>query len=51
MFLLFNGKWIRVDTQELYKFTVWVAQSPAGFKDQLVDATQKFIRKHLVNAG
>ena len=51
VFLLLNGKWIRADTQELYNFTVWVAQSPAGFKDQVVDAIQKFIRKHLVNAG
>ena len=51
VFLLFNGKWIRADTQELYNFTVWVAQSPAGFKDQVVDAIQKFIRTHLVDAG
>jgi death on curing protein len=51
VFLLFNGKWIRADTQELYNFTVWVAQSPAGFKDQVVDAIQKFVRTHLVDAG
>jgi len=51
VFLLLNGRWIRADTQGLYNFTVWVAQSPAGFKDQVVDAIQKFIRKHLVNAG
>jgi len=51
VFLLLNGKWIRVDTQGLYNFTVWVAQSPSSFKDQVVDAIQKFIRKHLVNAG
>lgn len=50
VFLLFNGKWIRADTQELYNFTVWVAQSPSGVKDQVVDAIQKFIRTHLVNA-
>ncbi len=51
VFLLNNSKWIRVDTQELYNFTVWVGQSPAGFKDQVVDAIQKFLRKHMVNAG
>ncbi|MFQ5848012.1 MAG: type II toxin-antitoxin system death-on-curing family toxin [Candidatus Methylomirabilales bacterium] len=51
VFLLSNGKWIHVDTQELYNFTVWVAQSPSPFKDQVVDAIQKFIRKHLVNAA
>lgn len=51
LFLLLNGKWIRADPQELYNFTVWVAQSPAGFKDQVVDAIQKFMRTHLVDAG
>lgn len=51
VFLLRNGKWIRVDTQEFYNFTVWVAQSPSGVKDEVVDAIHKFIRKHLVNAG
>ena len=51
VFLLLNGRWIRADTQGLYNFTVWVAQSPSSFKDQVVDAIQKFIRKHLVNAG
>jgi death on curing protein len=50
VFLLFNGKWIRADTQELYNFTVWVAQSPSGLKDPVVDAIQKFIRTHLVKA-
>src|SRR3989337_945022 len=28
VFLYRNGKWLKVDTQELYNFTVWVAQSP-----------------------
>jgi len=51
VFLRRNGKWIRVDTQELYNFTVWVAQSPSGVKDEVVNAITKFIRKHLVNAG
>ena len=50
VFLLLNSKWLQVDTQELYNFTVWVAQSPAGFKDQVVDAIQKFIRKQLASA-
>ncbi len=51
VFLFLNGKWIRVDTQELYNFTVWVAQSPSRVKDQVIDAIQKFIGMHLVNAG
>jgi death-on-curing protein len=31
-FLHKNGKWLRVDTQELYNFTVWIAQSPPKVK-------------------
>lgn len=50
-FLLDNNKWLKADTQELYNFTVWVAQSPAPAKDQVVEATENFIKKHLVNAA
>ena len=46
-FLHENGKWLTVDTQELYNFTVWVAQSPSGAKAHVVAATEQFFRKHL----
>jgi len=49
-FLHGNGKWLEADTQELYNFTVWVAMSPAEFKEQVVVAIQKFIRNHLTDA-
>jgi len=49
VFLYRNKKWIRVDTQELYNFTVWVAQSPRTVKEETVKAAEKFIRTHLVN--
>jgi death-on-curing family protein len=49
-FLYGNNKWLKADTQELYNFTVWVAQSPASFKEQVVAAIQKFIRDHLSDA-
>jgi death-on-curing family protein len=49
-FLLGNGKMLKADTQELYNFTVWVAQSPSEFKEQVVAAIQKFIRSHLTDA-
>jgi len=49
-FLFGNGKWLKADTQELYNFTVWVAQSPAQFKEQVVSAIQKFIRDHRADA-
>ena len=49
-FLLGNGKWLKADSQELYNFTVWVAQSPSEFKDQVVAAIQRFIRGRLTDA-
>ena len=49
VFLYRNGKWIRVDTQELYNFTVWVTQSPRTVKDETVKATEKFLKSHLEN--
>ena len=48
VFLYRNGKWLRVDTQELYNFTVWVAQSPRTVKDETVKATEKFLKKYLI---
>jgi death-on-curing protein len=48
-FLHGNGKWLEADTQDLYNFTVWVAMSPAEFKEQVVAAIQKFIRNHLTD--
>ena len=48
VFLHRNEKWLRVDTQELYNFTIWVAQSPRTVKDETVKATEKFLQSHLV---
>ena len=49
-FLFGSGKWLKADAQELYNFTVWVAQSPSEFKEHVFAAIQKFIRNHLVDA-
>lgn len=49
VFLYLNKKWIKVDTQELYNFAMWVAQSPAKTKYETVRATEKFIKSNLVN--
>ena len=46
-----NRKWLSVDTQELYNFTMWIAQSPPKAKDETVKATEKFLKSHLVNLG
>jgi death-on-curing family protein len=49
VFLYRNKKWIEVDSQELYNFTVWVAQSPRTVKDETVKAVETFLRTHLVD--
>ena len=49
VFLHKNKKWIKVDTQELYNFTMWIAQSPPKAKEEAVRATEKFIKSYLVN--
>jgi death-on-curing family protein len=49
IFLRRNCKWIRVNTHELYNFTVWVAQSPPAVKDETVMAIEKFLGKYVVN--
>ena len=48
VFLHGNGKWFKVDTQELYNFTVWVALSPAELKDVVVMGIEQFIKRRLV---
>ncbi len=48
VFLYRNGKWIKVDTQELYNFTVWVAQSPRTVKEETAKATEKCFKTHLI---
>jgi len=47
VFLAKNNRWLKVDTQELYNFTMWIAQSPAAVKDETVRAIEKFLKDHL----
>jgi death-on-curing family protein len=51
VFLYRNKKWVEVDAQELYNFTLWVAQSPRTVKDETIMAIEKFLKAHLVNLG
>lgn len=48
-FLYKNGKWLRVDNQELYNFAKWVAESNAQVKDATVSAIEKFVNLKLVD--
>jgi len=49
VFLYKNKKWLEVDNQELYNFSLWVAQSPASLKTEVVKAVEKFLNNHLVD--
>lgn len=49
VFLHKNKKWIKVDTQELYNFTVWVAQSPRKVKEEVVKAIERFLRAYVID--
>jgi len=49
VFLHKNKKWLDVNNQELYNFSVWVAQSPPKFKKETVQAIEKFLNNYLVN--
>lgn len=50
VFLKQNKKWLEVDLEELYKFTVWIAESSARSKEGAVKAIENFIESHLVDA-
>ncbi len=51
IFLYKNKKWLKVDNQELYNFSVWVAQSPATLKTQVVQGIEKFLKTFMVNSN
>ncbi len=48
VFLYMNKKWIKADLQEMYNFAIWVASSPAQFKDEVVKAIEKFLKSHII---
>lgn len=48
VFLYKNRKWLKVDTQELYNFTLWIAQSPAKFKEEALKAISKFFKSYVI---
>ena len=49
-FLLKNEKWLKVTNQELYNFSVWVASSDAKVKKETVNATETYLKQHLVSS-
>jgi death-on-curing family protein len=49
VFLHKNKRWIKSDAQALYNFTIWIAASPAKFKDETLSAIKKFITEHIID--
>ncbi len=49
VFLYINNKWLKVDSKELYNFSVWIAQSPPKLKSEVIKAIEKFIKTYLVD--
>ena len=48
VFLYNNEKWIKVDTQVLYNFAVWVAESPSDAKEEIVRYIEKFLKTYMI---
>jgi death-on-curing family protein len=48
-FLHMNQKWLSVNNQELYNFTMWITQSPAKLKKETVEGIEKFLKSYLID--
>ncbi len=48
IFLKKNGKWLKVSNQELYNFSIWIAQSPPSVRKDTIDAIESFFTKYLI---
>jgi len=48
-FLYKNKKWLKVGLDELYDFTMWIANSPAKSKNEVVKAIEEFVKNKIVN--
>ncbi|MBU1128506.1 MAG: type II toxin-antitoxin system death-on-curing family toxin [Candidatus Omnitrophica bacterium] len=50
LFLQKNKKWIKIDAYSLYRFTLWIAESPGELKDDVVNVINGFLKKHIITA-
>lgn len=48
-FLYLNKKWLRVDSQELYNFARWVAESNPKLKKATIDAVETFLSTYILD--
>jgi death-on-curing family protein len=51
VFLYKNNKWLKVPNQSLYNVAVWMAQSPPEFREEVLQAIEKFIRENIVDSA
>jgi len=49
LFLQKNKKWIKIDAYSLYKFTLWIAESPSELKDDVINVVHGFLKQHIIN--
>lgn len=49
VFLFKNGKWLKVDNQQLYNFAKMVAQSDPVIKDAMIMGVEKFIQTYIID--
>lgn len=50
VFLYFNQRWLHVDLEDLYRFSVTVAASDAREKDRVFQEIKNFIRANMIDA-
>lgn len=48
-FLYINNKWLKVDSQELYNFAKWVAESNPKLKKETVNAVETFLHEYMLD--
>ncbi|MBP6060632.1 MAG: Fic family protein [Candidatus Pacebacteria bacterium] len=48
-FLNKNGKWLTVDTKELYNFAKWVAESNSKLNEATIAAIETFLKAYMVD--
>ena len=51
VFLYKNNRWLKVNTQELYNFTIWISQSPPKVKEETVKAIEKFLKIYIIRVA
>ena len=49
LFLYRNKKWIKVNSHEFYRFTMWIAESPAKAKEGTLHAIRDFLKQNMIS--